>query len=152
MSEPKSAATDEYRHDTQERLRACLLAIMDAGEQRGIAGRAICGVAISAVLAAAARMAGCTGTSRKVFLELAAIAWDVERGAAAVAPEIPAAAALGVSICDTCESVHVNLLDRADLVFATAAVPVTAIDTFVADLQRNKQRLLRRHPAPAMQQ
>jgi hypothetical protein len=66
--------------------------------------------------------------------------------------EIRSAAQVSAGLCDTCDAVHINLIDDAGEVFATAALPASVVDAFIADIRRKMERSRSRTPATAVRQ
>ena len=66
--------------------------------------------------------------------------------------EIRSAAQVSVGLCDGCDAVHINLIDEAGEVFATAALPISSGDAFIADIRRSMARSRNRMPVTAVRQ
>lgn len=62
------------------------------------------------------------------------------------------AASIDCAACDFCPAVHINLIDGAGDVFATASVPIHIAEDFIARFRACMREIATRHAAPARRQ
>lgn len=66
--------------------------------------------------------------------------------------EVEEAVQISCSPCAFCPAIHINLIDAAGEIFATASLPAASLEAFIEDLRGAARHVAERSPTTAVRQ